>query len=86
MRGATFLFKPDGSIHCLHANGKVRRLEGVTREQCEAYCKGALVQNAFPNLSVEDREFIVSGMTEEEWEVLFPPNKDEDEEDMFPPG
>ncbi len=63
-----------------------RRTLPITAVQVAAYCSGVLAQNAFPHLSVGDREFIISGVTEEEWEALFPPNRDEDEEDVFPPG
>ena len=32
---------------------------------------GELIQNAFPNLSPIEREFIVSGITEDEWSLAF---------------
>ena len=32
---------------------------------------GELIQNAFPNLSADDREFIVSGITADEWNLAF---------------
>jgi hypothetical protein len=31
---------------------------------------GELIQNAFPNLSAGDREFIKTGITEESWEEM----------------
>jgi hypothetical protein len=43
----------------------------VTQEQLDNYAQGALLQNAFPNLSADEREFIKSGITTEEWESLF---------------
>jgi hypothetical protein len=44
----------------------------VTQEQLDNYyIKGALLQNAFPNLSPSDREFIKTGITDEEWNELF---------------
>ena len=36
-----------------------------------AWKRGALIQEAFPSLSAEDREFILSGITPEEWEDTF---------------
>jgi len=42
----------------------------VTLEQIEAYMDGELIQNAFPNLSAADREFIKTGITEESWEEM----------------
>ena len=32
---------------------------------------GALIQNAFPNLKDEEREFIKTGITGEEWTEMF---------------
>ena len=32
---------------------------------------GKLVQNAFPYLNAEQREFLMTGITPEEWEQLF---------------
>ena len=44
----------------------------VTKAQLDAYDTGkVLLQNAFPNLSAGDREFIKTGITEEEWDNLF---------------
>lgn len=43
----------------------------VTEEQMEDWRNGALIQNAMPNVSNEDREFIMTGITPEEWEEVF---------------
>ena len=43
----------------------------VTPRELHAYANGALLQNAFPHLSANDREFIKSGITSEEWDALF---------------
>lgn len=51
----------------------------VTEEQMMEYSRGALLQNAFPNLSAGDREFIKSGITDSEWKAVF--GADEEEED-----
>ena len=52
-------------------NGEVNTLNiEVTDEQIEAYAAGALIQNAFPNLSADDREFIKTGITAESWEAM----------------
>ena len=40
--------------------------EGFTRWQ-----SGTLIQVALPNLSPDDREFLISGMTPAEWDQLF---------------
>jgi hypothetical protein len=36
-----------------------------------AYKDGALIQEAFPNLDKAEREFLISGVTAEEWIALF---------------
>jgi len=55
--------------------GKVHQMEiPVTEEQMEAYNKGELLQRAFPNLTAEQREFIFSGITPEEWDSVFTDN------------
>ena len=52
-------------------NGEVNTLDiPVTEEQVQAYMDGALIQNAFPNLSADDREFIMTGITAESWEEM----------------
>jgi hypothetical protein len=43
----------------------------ITPEQLRTYEEGALLQEAFPNLSSADREYIKSGITGEEWESIF---------------
>ena len=43
----------------------------ITTEQIAAYNGGALLQNAFPNLSADEREFLKTGVTAEEWEEEF---------------
>ena len=40
----------------------------ITYDQYYAwYTEGELIQNAMPNLSASDREFIMTGMTDDEW-------------------
>jgi hypothetical protein len=34
-----------------------------------------LMQDQFPYLTPEQREFLISGTTPEEWEILFPPEE-----------
>ncbi len=44
----------------------------ITPEQLARYEQGnELIQNVFPNLSPEHREFIMTGITPEEWNVTF---------------
>lgn len=44
----------------------------ITTEQLDNYyVKGMLLQNAFPNLSPSQREFIMTGLTSKEWDEIF---------------
>ena len=43
----------------------------VTPEQIKAWEEGMLIQDAMPNLSVGEREFIITGITPEGWDALF---------------
>lgn len=49
----------------------------ITEEQLDKWQRGALIQDAMPNLSREEREFLISGYTPEDWKELF----GEEEED-----
>ena len=53
-------------------SGVVRTRElPVTEDQMKAWTNGALIQNAFPNLTESDREWIKSGITDDEWTGRF---------------
>jgi hypothetical protein len=43
----------------------------VTEEQLKNWNNGMLAQNAFPDLTSDEREFIITGITQEEWEQAF---------------
>ena len=47
------------------------RMLDITQEQLDAYTRGALIQNAFPNLTDEEREFFMTGITPNEWAEMF---------------
>jgi len=42
----------------------------------QAWKRGELIQNAFPTLSAEIREFIMSGITPKEWDDMFADEED----------
>lgn len=45
----------------------------ITPEQYDRFVRGeGLIQEIFPDLSADQREFILSGYTAEDWNVLFP--------------
>ena len=43
----------------------------VTPEQMADWENGALIQKAMPNLSADDREFVMMGITDDEWDNMF---------------
>ena len=54
-------------------SGKVRSMElNVTEAQLNRYNSGRFtLQDCFPNLTPDEREFIKSGITADEWEAVF---------------
>lgn len=64
----------------------------TTREKLDAWTTmdsrtRPFVQDFFPELNEDEREFLISGVTPEEWAKLFPPGEDEeegDDESCFP--
>lgn len=49
----------------------VTKTFNVTLEQWLNWCAGMVIQRAMPHLSADDREFIMTGMTPEEWDEMF---------------
>jgi hypothetical protein len=47
----------------------------VTQDQLDRWRTGTLAQDAFPHLSPDDREFIITGATKEDWARMFPPEE-----------
>ena len=52
----------------------------ITQEHLDMYEQvgGLLVQAVFPNLSKEEREFLISGITPDEWNNTFGEEDDDD--------
>lgn len=58
-------------------SGKTRTISlDATEDQWAAYDKGDLIQRALPHLSDGEREFIMTGITDDEWDGAF--GEDED--------
>lgn len=52
--------------------GKTHMLDiPVTEEQIKAWKAGAMIQDAMPNLTADEREFIMTGVTAQEWDDAF---------------
>lgn len=60
--------------------GKINILDiNVTLSQMNKWDNGELIQNVMPDLTDDEREFIMTGMTAEDWDYLF----GKDGEDSF---
>jgi len=56
--------------------GEINSMEiNISAEQISKYRNGALIQDAFPHLSPDEREFIKTGYTKEDWETMFGPEE-----------
>lgn len=49
----------------------------VPADGLHKYHQGAYIQDAFPNLSKDDREFLMSGYSPEGWKEIFGDDDDE---------
>ena len=53
-------------------SGKINVLEiDVTQEQLNRWENGELIQKVFPHLTPDEREFIMTGITADEWNETF---------------
>ena len=56
-------------------SGIVRTVElPITQEQLDRWQNGELIQKVFPFLSKDQREFLMTGVTAEEWDAEFKEN------------
>jgi len=53
----------------------------ITEEQLIDYGRGALIQDALWNLTASQREFFMTGITEEEWNMYVEVTDDDDEDE-----
>lgn len=51
----------------------------ITQAELDRNTNGELAQRVWPHLSGGDREFIISGITNEEWDKAFPPEGEDEE-------
>lgn len=53
-------------------SGVTRTLDiPVTMRQLQAWTDGGLIQNVMSNLTDDEREFILTGVTSEEWDEAY---------------
>lgn len=59
--------------------GKTNQMElNVTEDQLQRIAnRDGLIQNIVPQLNPDEREFLMTGCTPEEWDALFPEDEDE---------
>ena len=58
--------------------GKTHTREiNATPQEIATWKSGALIQDAMPFLSPDEREFVMTGITPEEWNVYFPEESEE---------
>ena len=58
------------NVSMLTATSRTMTLN-VTMSQYLDWKQGALIQNAMPNLSADEREFVMTGVTAQEWSDEF---------------
>jgi len=46
-------------------------IPNLTDEQVDAWMSGTLIQNAMPHISEDHREFLMTGITPDEWDSIF---------------
>ncbi len=64
-------------------SGIERTLElPITLAEYNAWEAGTLIQDAMPKLSADQREFIMTGCTPEEWDLEFGQNTEKDDVDF----
>ena len=53
-------------------SGKIHAMDlDVTQDQIAAWNSGMYIQDAMPQLSDDEREFMMTGITPEEWDATF---------------
>ena len=63
---------------------KTRTLDiDVTVDQMKLYQNGAHIQNAMPHLTDDEREFIMTGITPDEWDESLPVEESYDDSDDY---
>jgi len=43
----------------------------ITQAQLDAWVDGSLIRDVMPNISADEREFIITGITPDEWDAMF---------------
>ena len=60
-------------------SGETHRMDlPITESQLARWEAGTLIQVAMPQLTVEQREFVMTGAVDNEWNMLHLPEEDEE--------
>lgn len=63
-------------------SGITRTLElPITENQLQAWQSGLNIEKAMPTLAAADREFVMTGVTNEEWQTEFSEEDDIEDDD-----
>ena len=54
----------------------------ITQEQLAEWEAGGLIQKVMPDLTTSQREFVMTGVTDEEWDNEFGTEEDDDVHDQ----
>ena len=53
-------------------SGNVNTMDlDITQDQIDRWNSGELIQHVMPNLTPDEREFLITGITAEEWDSVF---------------
>lgn len=63
--------------------GNITKDINVTQEQLDEWQQGGLIQNVMPHLTADEREFIMTGITSEEWDSIFASDREYRKESTF---
>lgn len=64
------------TVRGFNGEPKERFINCTVKEYEEWLISGKYIQDAMPNTSADDREFLISGTTPEEWDEMFAKQKD----------
>jgi Na+-transporting NADH:ubiquinone oxidoreductase subunit NqrF len=77
VQGPVFVKTASGKMSVTNKSvfsGDMRTLEmDITEEQVAAWRGGTLIQKAFPTLSADEREFLLTGAWDDEWDEYVKP-------------
>jgi len=74
--GAKTLLKRVSAMTGIENEMEINEEREVIEDWMENRHQRPLIQKAFPSLTKEEREFMLTGVTPEEWQGAFPPGEE----------